>query len=87
MSEPVAGAATNSAWVAGGYKDEDEHVGDQYDDWAESEMGGAWTPDAWHNSPDALIAQAKASNNTGFSDAFANAGKHSNPPAHTPEHF
>lgn len=81
MSEPVAGAATNDAWLAGGMKDEDEHLGDQYDEWAENEGGGVWTPPCWHYSPDQLIAQAKADNSAGFSSAFANAGKHSNPPA------
>jgi hypothetical protein len=86
MTEPVAGAATNAAWVAGGYKDEDEHVGEQYDEWAENECGGVWTLPAWHYSPDALIAQARAQNNAGFSSAFANAGKHSNPPAWSPDH-
>jgi hypothetical protein len=40
-----------------------------------------WTPLAWHYSPDQLIAQAKADNAAGYAGAFANAGKHSNPPA------
>ena len=43
--------------------------------------GGFWTPECWHKSPDQLIAEAKASNAAGYSEAFSNAGKHSNPPA------
>ena len=43
--------------------------------------GGFWTPEAWHKSPDELIAEAKADNEAGYSMVFANAGKHSNPPA------
>lgn len=56
------------------------------DDQISGDLGAAadsscWTPLAWHYSPDELIAQAKADNAAGFSGAFANAGKHSNPPA------
>ena len=48
--------------------------------------GGVWTPDCWHYSPDALIAQARAQNNAGFGGAFAAAGRGSQPPAWSPDH-
>lgn len=52
-----------------------------------SGSGGIWTPDCWHTSPDGLIAQARAQNEAGWSGSFAAAGRGSQPPQHTVEHF
>ena len=75
MSDPV-----------GGDHDADDAIGEQYDSWADSYGGAPWTPDCWHASPEQLIEQARSQNMAGFSGAFANAGKHSNPPAYSPDH-
>jgi len=55
--------------------------------WDTTEHGSHYEPAAWHSSPSELQAQAKASNEVGYSGAFAAAGKHSQPPAWKPEHF
>jgi hypothetical protein len=51
-----------------------------------SGSGGVWTPDCWHSSPDALIAQARAQNEAGYQGVFASAGRGSQPPAYSPDH-
>ena len=51
-----------------------------------TQAGGAWTPDCWHNSPEALIAQARAQNQAGFQGVFSAAGRGSQPPAWSPDH-
>ena len=47
--------------------------------WASEAGGGVWTPDCWHNSPDALIAQARSQNEAGYMGVFAAAGRGSQP--------
>ena len=76
MSVPGQGGefGPNPGLDSDGDYDPSEDLGEQAD-------SSIWTPLAWHYSPDQLIAQAKADNEAGYSSVFANAGKHSNPPA------
>ncbi len=45
---------------------------------------GTWKLDAWSKSPDQLTSEARSMNLACHAHAFANAGKHSNPP-HNPD--